>query len=162
MVISAMVAATDNDVISKDGKIPWKMPDDEKHMHSIISGHALIMGRTTYDFMGKAYAGCTNIVVSRHIKELPDAIVVNSMQNALSLDEVKKDSEPFIFGGESIFIEAMPYTQKIYLTRIHANIDGDRFFHYNPSEWNEVSKEVHKKDGQNPFDYDFIILVRSV
>jgi dihydrofolate reductase len=161
-MLSAIVAATDNDIISKDNKIPWRMPADMAYLRLKVKDHVLIMGRATYDSMGKAYPGCTNIVVSRHIKELPDAIVVNSMQNALSLDEVKKDSEPFIFGGESIFNEAMPYTQKIYLTRIHANIDGDRFFHYNPSEWNEVSKEVHKKDGQNPFDYDFIILVRSV
>jgi dihydrofolate reductase len=161
-MLSAIVAATDNDIISKDNKIPWRMPADMAYLRLKVNGHVLIMGRATYDSMGKAYPGCTNIVVSRHIKELPDAIVVNSMQDALSLDEVKKDSEPFIFGGESIFNEAMPYTQKIYLTRIHANIDGDRFFHFNPGEWNEVSKEVHKKDGQNPFDYDFIILVRSV
>jgi dihydrofolate reductase len=160
MAISAMVAATDNHVISKDGIIPWKMPHDEKHMDSIISGHALIMGRTTYDFMGKAYPGCTNIVVSRHIKELPDAIVVNSVQDALNLEEVKKDNEPFIFGGESIFNEVMQYTQKIYLTRIHANIDGDRFFHFDPTEWKELSHEEHKKDDKNPYDYDFIILVR--
>jgi|GEM_PF-59008 len=160
MIISVMVAASDNDVISKDGVIPWKMPADEKHMDAIISGHVLIMGRGTYNFMGKAYPGCTNVVVSRQIKDLPDAIVVHSMQDALDLQEVKKDTEPFIFGGESIFNEAMPYTQKIFLTRIHASIDGDRFFHYNPDEWTEISREEHKKDEQNPYDYDFIILER--
>jgi dihydrofolate reductase len=161
MIISAMVAATDNDVISKDGIIPWKMPADEKHMDSIISGHVLIMGQNTYNFMGQAYPGCTNIVLSVNIKSLPDAIVAHSMEEAMNRPEFKNDPEPFIFGGESIFNEAMPYTQRIYLTRIHAQIDGDRFFHYNPAEWSEVSKQQHKKDDQNPYSYDYIILERK-
>lgn len=160
-MISAIVAATENDVIAKDNKIPWRMPADMKYLRSKVNGHALIMGRATYTSMGKAYPGCTNIVVSRSIKELPDAIVVHSMQAALDLDEVKKDDEPFIFGGESIFNEAMPYTDRLYLTRIHASIDGDRFFHYNPDEFVEVSREEHKKDADNPYDYDFIVLERK-
>jgi dihydrofolate reductase len=126
-MISAIVAATDNHVISKDNKIPWRMPADMAYLRKKVNGHALIMGRATYDSMGKAYPGCTNIVVSRRVKELPDAIVVHSMLEALELPEVKKDSETFIFGGETIFNEAMPYTERIYLTRIHAQIDGDRF-----------------------------------
>jgi dihydrofolate reductase len=160
-MISAIVAATDNHVISKDNKIPWRMPADMAYLRQKVNGHALIMGSATYTSMGKAYPGCTNIVVSRHIKELPDAIVVHSMEDALNLEEVKKDPEPFIFGGESIFNEAMPYTDRIYLTRIHAQIDGDRFFHYNPDEWVEISHEEHGRDAQNPYDYDFIILERK-
>jgi dihydrofolate reductase len=159
--ISAIVAATDNDVISKDNKIPWKMPADMAYLRKTVKGHSLIMGRATYDSMGRAYPGCVNIVVSRHIKKLPDAIVVHSMEEALNLDEVKKDSQAFIFGGESIFNEAMPYTKKIYLTRIHAQLEGDRFFHYNPDEWKEVLKEEHKRDDKNSYDYDFIILERK-
>jgi dihydrofolate reductase len=118
------------------------------------------MGRATYNSMGKAYPGCTNIVVSRSIKELPDAIVAHSMEEALNLKEVKKDPEVFIFGGESIFNEGMPATERIYLTRIHAQIDGDRYFQYKPEEWREVWREEHKKDADNPYDYDFIILER--
>jgi dihydrofolate reductase len=160
-MLSAIVAATDNDVISKDNKIPWRMPADMKYLRQKVNGHVLIMGSATYESMGKAYPGCTNIVVSRNLKDLPDAIVVHSMEEALGREEVKKDPEPFIFGGESIFNEAMPYTQRIYLTRIHAQIDGDRFFHYNPAEWNEISKQQHKKDDQNPYSYDYIILERK-
>jgi dihydrofolate reductase len=160
-MISAIVAATDNHVISKDNKIPWRMPADMAYLRKKVNGHALIMGRATYDSMGKAYPGCTNIVVSRRVKELPDAIVVHSMLEALELPEVKKDSEPFIFGGETIFNEAMPYTERIYLTRIHAQIDGDRFFHYNPNEWVEASRDECKKDDKNPYDYDFITLERK-
>jgi dihydrofolate reductase len=160
-MISAIVAATDNDVISKDNKIPWRMPEDMKYLRSKVNGHVLIMGRATYDSMGKAYPGCTNIVVSRSLKELPDAIVVHSMEDALNLDEVKKDNEPFIFGGETIFNEAMPYTDRIYLTRIHAQIDGDRYFQYDPNDWQEVNREEHQKDDANPYDYDFIILEKK-
>jgi dihydrofolate reductase len=158
--ISAIVAVTDNDVISKNNKIPWRMPADMTYLRKTVKGHVLIMGRATYDSMGRAYPGCINVVISRHIKDLPDAIVVSSMEDALSLEEVKKDLQPFIFGGESIFNEAMPYTQKIYLTRIHTLLDGDRFFQYSPTEWRQSSKEEHKKDSENPYDYDFIILER--
>jgi dihydrofolate reductase len=161
MTLATIVAATDNDVISKGNKIPWRMPGDMAYLRSKVKGHPLIMGRATYDSMGKAYPGCTNVVVSRHLKELPDAIVVSSLKAALALDEVKNDSEPFIFGGESIFEAAMPLTEKIYLTRIHAQIEGDRFFHYNPAEWHEVSRDEHKKDKENPYDYDFITLERN-
>jgi dihydrofolate reductase len=159
-MISAIVAATENDVIAKDNKIPWRMPADMKYLRSKVKGHAIIMGRATYNSMGKAYPGCTNIVVSRSIKELPDAIVAHSMEEALNLKEVKKDPEVFIFGGESIFNEGMPATERIYLTRIHAQIDGDRYFQYKPEEWREVWREEHKKDADNPYDYDFIILER--
>jgi dihydrofolate reductase len=159
-MLSAIVAATDNNVISKNNKIPWKMPADVAFLRQKIKGHALIMGSATYSSMGKAYPGCTNIVLSRHLEELPDATVVRTVDEALKLDEVKKDNEPFIFGGETIYKLAMPFIQRIYLTRIHTPIAGDWFFNYNPNDWKEVSKEEHKKDAVNPYDYTFIILER--
>jgi dihydrofolate reductase len=163
MILSAMVAATDNDVISKNGVIPWRMLADESYMRRKITGHPIIMGSGTYKFMKKAYSGSPNIVISNTMQpaDAPDVIVVRSLDEALDLEEVKNDSEPFIFGGEGIYNAAMPKTQRIYLTRIHAHIDGDRFFKFNPDEWKEVSRDEHKKDAENPYDYDFIILERK-
>jgi dihydrofolate reductase len=166
MLISAAVAATDNDVISKNGIIPWKMPADEKFLRQTINGRPIILGSGTYKFMGRAYgksSNVLNIVVSNTMKpqDAPDAIVVHSIDEALARSELKDFDEVFIFGGQQIYEGAMPKTQRIYLTRIHTTIDGDRFFKYDPNEWQEVSREEHKKDEQNPYDYDFIVLERK-
>jgi dihydrofolate reductase len=160
-MISAIVAATDNNVISNNNKIPWRMPADAAYLRSKVKDHVLIMGSATYNSMSKAYPGSINVVISRKNLSLPDAIVVHSVEDALNLKEVKNDNEPFIFGGETIYKLAMPYTQRIYLTKIHAQIDGDRFFRYNPQEWKEVSREEHKKDSLNPYDYDMVVLERK-
>lgn len=162
-MISAIVAATDNDVISKNGVIPWRMPADSKYLREKVTGHCIIMGSGTYKFMGHAYPGCTNIVISNTMRteEVPDGILVRSLEEALNLPEVKKDKEPFIFGGQGIYEAAMPKTQRIYLTRVHTHIDGDRFFKYNFDEWQEVSRQARHKDADNPYDYDFIVLERK-
>jgi dihydrofolate reductase len=162
-MISAIVAATDNDVISKNGVIPWRMPADSKYLREKVAGHVIIMGSGTYKFMGHAYPGCTNIVISNTMQpqEVPDGILVRSIDEALNLAEVKKDSEVFIFGGQGIYEAAMPKTERIYLTRIHTQIDGDRFIKYDTHEWQEISKEEHEKDANNPYDYTFIILERK-
>lgn len=162
-MVSAIVGATENDVIAKDGKIPWHMPADFAHVREITMGHPIIMGRATYEPIGHNLPGRLNIVVSRNpnYKVFPDAILVNSVEDALDLNQVKNSDEIFIFGGQSIFEAAMPHIQKIYLTRIHTTIDGDRFFKYNPDEWTEVSRQSHKKDEKNPYDYDFIVLQRK-
>lgn len=162
-MISAIVAATDNDVISKNGVIPWRMPADAKYLRQTVTGHPIIMGSGTYKFMGHAYPGSTNIVISNTLQasEVPDAVLVHSMEDALNLGEVKNAKEAFIFGGQGIYEAAMPKTQRIYLTRIHTNIDGDRFFRFNTQEWQEVWREEHQKDADNPYDYDFIVLERK-
>jgi dihydrofolate reductase len=163
MLISAIVAATDNDVISKNGIIPWKMPADEQYLRQSINGRPIILGSGTYKFMRRAYGKGINIVVSNTMKpeDAPDAIVVHSVDEALAREELKNFDEIFIFGGQGIYEEAMPKTDRIYLTRIHTSIGGDRFFKYNSDEWQEVSKVEHPKDGENPYDYDFIILERK-
>jgi dihydrofolate reductase len=163
MLISAIVAATDNGVISKNGIIPWKMPADEQYLRQSIKGRPIILGSGTYKFMRKAYSGSLNVVVSNTMKpeDAPDAVIVHSVDEALNLGELKNFDEVFIFGGQGIYEEAMPKTDRIYLTKIHTTIDGDRFFKYNPEEWEEVSRVEHTKDSENPYDYDFIILERK-
>jgi dihydrofolate reductase len=162
MRVSAIVAATDNDVISKNGIIPWKMPADAQFLRRTINGRPIILGSGTYKFMRKAYGKGLNIVVTNTMKpeDAPDAVIVHSLEEALRRDELKDFDEIFIFGGQGIYEAAMPNTQRIYLTRIHTNIDGDKFFKYNPQVWQEVSREEHKKDEKNPYDYDFIVLER--
>jgi dihydrofolate reductase len=162
VIYAAIVAVTDNDVISDKGKIPWHLPADFKHLKEVTWGHPIIMGRKTHEYIGRTLPGRTNIVLSRNkdFKVAEGSVLVHSFEEALSLKEVKEADEVFAFGGE-IYHQTMPQIQKIYLTRVHTKVKGDSFFKYNPDEWTEVSREEHKKDGQNPYDYDFIILERK-
>jgi dihydrofolate reductase len=161
--LSAIVAVTDNDVISKEGKIPWHMPMDFERLKKITIGHPIVMGRKTHDSIGRTLPGRLNVIISSNpdYQVYEGSVLVGSIQEALDLSEVKNANEAFIFGGESIYMQALPKTQKIYLSRIHTTVEGDTFFKFNPEEWKEVSKESFKKDEQNPFDHDFIILERK-
>jgi dihydrofolate reductase len=163
MKISAIVAATENDVIAKNGIIPWRLPADFAYLRKTVANKPLIMGRGTYEFIHKKWAGSLVVVISRNLnyQVAEGQKLVSSIKQALDLKEIKNADEVFIFGGQSIYEEALPYTDRIYLTRIHATLDGDRFFKYNPDDWVEVGREAHKKDSENPYDYDFIILERK-
>jgi dihydrofolate reductase len=163
MILSAIVATTDNNVISKDGKIPWHMPTDFERLKIITMGHPIIMGRKTHDSIGRTLPGRLNIVISSNpgYKVHNGSILVSSLDEALNLEQVKNADEAIIFGGESIYVQSLPRTQKIYFTRVHTNVDGDTFFRFNQDEWNIVSKESFKKDAENPFDHDFLILERK-
>jgi dihydrofolate reductase len=107
--------------------------------------------------------GRLNIVISSNpgYKVHNGSILVSSLDEALNLEQVKNADEAIIFGGESIYVQSLPRTQKIYFTRVHTNVDGDTFFRFNQDEWNIVSKESFKKDAENPFDHDFLILERK-
>src|SRR3989344_7429631 len=120
-MISAIVAVTDNDVISKEGKIPWHMPADFARLKEITMGHPIIMGRKTHDSIGRTLPGRLNIVVSRdpNYQVHEGSVLVSSLDAALNHPEVKSAEEAFIFGGQSIYEQALPKTQRIYLMRVH-------------------------------------------
>lgn len=163
MILSAIVAATDNDVISKEGKIPWHMPADFAHLKAITMGHPIIMGRKTHDAIGRILPGRTNIVISRdkNYQVQPGAVLVDSLDAALDYPEVKQAEEAFIFGGQSIYDQAMPLVQRIYLTRVHTVVDGDTFFRFDPKAFNVISREKHSADTDNPFDWEWLVLQRT-
>jgi dihydrofolate reductase len=163
MILSAIVAATDNDVISKKGKIPWHMPADFARLKKITTGHPIIMGRKTHDSIGATLPGRINIVVSSNpgYKVHEGSILVHSLDEALYLPEVKNSEEAFIFGGQSIYEQAMPKIDRIYLTRVHTIVDGDTFFKYVPAQWRVVHSEKFKVGDENPFAHDFMILERK-
>jgi dihydrofolate reductase len=158
-MISAIVAVSDNDVISQNGIIPWKMPADFAHLKAVTMGHPIIMGRKTHEYIGRTLPGRLNIVLSRNsnFKVYEGSALVHSLEEALNLKDVKDANEAFAFGGE-IYSQTMDKTKRIYLTRIHTTVQGDNFFKFDPEEWKEVKKDEHKKDEKNPYDYDFIIL----
>lgn len=158
MKISIIVAAAENGVIGRRNKIPWHMPAELAYFKKITMGHPIIMGRKTHESIGRTLPGRYNIVITTNINYKPagGSKVVTSLNEGLEL--VKCDEEVFIIGGGSIYEQAMPLADRIYLTKVQAKIDGDIFFTYNPAEWREISSEHHDADSQNQYAYDFVIL----
>lgn len=160
MILSAVVAITKNGVIGKEGGLPWYLPADLRHFKEITMGHPIIMGRKTYESIGKALPGRQNIIITRNSTFHADGCnVVGSLDEALEL--VKGEDEAFVIGGQSIFEIAIPKLNRIYLTKIGANIDGDKYFIYNPADWQETAQEKHAKDDRNHYVYEFLTLERK-
>lgn len=155
-MISLIVAIADNRVIGKDNQLIWHLPADLKRFKQLTMGHHMVMGRKTFDSIGKALPGRTSVVITRqHGWKKENVIKANSLQSALSL--CGTNTEIFIIGGAQIFSEALSLADKIYLTHIHYTFDGDVFFpELNEDNWETTFNELHKADEKNPFDYSFI------
>nr|AIA14043.1 Dihydrofolate reductase [uncultured bacterium] len=160
MILSAVVAVTEDNAIGKEGGIPWYLPADLAHMRDVTMGHPIIMGRKTHESIGRTLPGRTNIVISRNpaYQVFEGSLLVSSLEEALSKEDIQLEDEVFIFGGQEIYDQAMPQLQRIYLTRVHAKIPADKFFNYHPSQWQQISIEEHKADDKNQYDYDFCVL----
>lgn len=163
MIISQIIAASLNNVIGKNNALPWKMPTDMAYFKNTTWGHHIVTGRKNYEAEGKALPGRVNIVLTRSLDyKIPDGIVVQRFDDAVAIAAQVDEEELFVVGGAEIYRLAMPYTDRIYLTRIHSEIDGDTFYpEPDWAEWNEISKESHLKDEQNPYDFDFIVFERK-
>jgi dihydrofolate reductase len=164
MILSHIVAASENNVIGKNNTLPWHMPDDMNYFKTTTWGHAIIMGRKSYEAEGKALPGRINIVVTRDKNfVIPDGIVVHSLNDAIQtaiLNEQK--NEVFIAGGGEIYRESLSLVKRIYLTRVHAHIDGNVFYpELNYDIWKPVKQEFHFKDKKNPFDYTYYVFERK-
>jgi len=159
MIVSQIAAMSENHVIGKDNQLLWHMPNDLKHFKNTTSGHTVIMGRKTFDSVGKPLPKRRNIIITRQIITIEGCEVVNSIDAALELS--KDEDEVFIVGGAEIYKQALPYTDRVYLTVIHHHFDGDSFFpELSSNEWKEVSHENHPADEKNAFAYAFITYER--
>lgn len=135
-----IVACSENRVIGKGGRLPWKIPEDSKFLRDSIRGGILIEGRKCYDEIGKAFLGAETIVLSRNPDfNPPDATVLKSLPEAL--DYAQKLDHPgpiWIGGGQAIYEEALPLTDRVYVTVVHAEVEGDTFF----PEWRDLFTKV--------------------
>src|SRR5471030_924596 len=157
MIVSIIVATSENHAIGKSNQLLWHLPGDLKHFKEITSGHTLIMGRKTFDSVGKPLPNRRNIVVTRQPITIPGCEVVNSIDAALEL--CKGEGEVFIGGGAEIYKQAMKLTDRIYLTIVHQHFEADTFFpEIDKSKWKEVSREDHQPDHKNSIAYSFITL----
>ena len=159
MIISAVVAIAENNAIGKNNQLLWHLPNDLKHFRKITSGHTVIMGRKTYDSVGKPLPNRRNIIITRQNIEIPGCEVVASVNEALAL--CADEPEVFIVGGAEIYKLAMPKTNSIYLTIVHQNFDADAFFpEIDMTEWTETERERHEVDEKHAIPYSFITLDR--
>lgn len=157
--LGLVVAISSNNAIGKDNQLLWHLPADLKHFKNITSGHTIIMGRKTYDSIGKPLPNRRNIVITRQKGLQIEGIeVVHSLAEALSLC---KQEEVYIIGGAEIYRQAISLCDKIELTRVHQYFDADAFFpELDNATWEEVWKEDHLPDEKNKFAYTFSTLER--
>ncbi len=161
MTISIIVAASDNNVIGNKGKLPWSLAADMKRMKQLTMGHPLIMGRKTHESIGRALPGRRNIVITSQKVSYPGCEVVPSLEAALAAVKDDPSGEAFIFGGGEIYKQAMDTADRIYLTRVHATVEGDAFFPViDLAFWKETERVDHPADAQNQFPFSFMTFER--
>lgn len=162
MIISLIAALTRNRVIGKDNDLPWHLPDDMKYFMQTTKGHHVVMGRKNYDSIPEKFRPLpnrTNIVVTRQKDlKLPGCLVVNALEDAVSIARNAGESEVFIIGGSTIYRLGLPFADRLYLTEIDAELDGDTHFPaFNRNDWKEVSRKHHPADDRHAFPFDFVI-----
>lgn len=161
MILSIVVAIAENNAIGKDNQLLWRLPADLKHFKQITTGHTIIMGRKTYDSIGKPLPNRRNIVVSRNAGlQIPGVEVTGNIEDALAL--CAEEQEVFIIGGAEIYKSTMERSNRIYLTRVHQSYAGDAFFpEIDFNRWKEADVEKHLPDEKNDVAYTFSTLSRK-
>ncbi|WP_240904773.1 dihydrofolate reductase [Sphingobacterium sp. SGR-19] len=160
--ITLIVAAAENNAIGKNNQMLWHLPDDFKYFKQHTLDHSVVMGRKTYESIGKPLPQRRNIVLTRDLNWSADNVDV-----ANSLDEVltycRDEREIFIIGGAKIYQQALPLAQKVLLTRVHTTLNGDAYFPELPqSAWKKVSEERHVQDERHVYDFTFEVWERMI
>jgi dihydrofolate reductase len=161
MTISILVAVADHNVIGKDNQLIWNLPADLRMFKTLTMGHSIVMGRKTFDSIGRPLPGRRSIVITRQKHYKADGCkVVHSLDEAMA--EVSHEEEVFIIGGAQIFELAMDLADKIYLTKIAHSFEGDTFFpEINPDKWVQTAIESFQPDAKNSYSYSFISYIRK-
>lgn len=162
MRISIVAAMGQNRVIGTRGKLPWSLPDDLSYFKRLTLGHPVVMGRETYQSIGHPLKERMNIVLSRNPKlEIAGCLVAGSLEKALLL--VQKDLEVFVIGGESVFCQALPLAQRLYITEVEASPDGDTFFpKFDASDFEVKEKVFHPSDLRHEYSFNFVTYQRKI
>ncbi|MCK5018335.1 MAG: dihydrofolate reductase [Candidatus Peribacteraceae bacterium] len=162
MTISLIVAASENNVIGRDGELPWDLPDDLQFFKDKTSGHPIIMGRKNYESIGRSLPGRTNIIITRQADyEAEGCTIVLSLDDALNISKEVEDDEIFIIGGGEIYRQSIEIADRIYLTRVHAKIEGDVYFPELGDEWEEVSSVKHEADERHEYAFTFKVFKKK-
>ena len=165
MIISLIVAKSRNNVIGKSGTIPWHLPADLKYFKKVTLGHHIIMGRKTYESIGRPLPGRTNIVVTRNKAYTAEGcVIVNSVEAGLAFARMNEEQEVFIVGGSTLYNEIIPEAEKMYITEVDLLVlDGDTFFpEYDEQMWIESNQYPYVADEVNKFNYTMYIYERRM
>jgi dihydrofolate reductase len=160
-LVSMIVAMAQNGVIGRDNTLPWRLPEDLRRFKAITMGKSILMGRKTFESIGKALPGRLNFVLTRDRDWRADGVVVvNSVEEALR--KVRGTDELIAIGGAEIYRLFMPFARRIYLTQVHAEIEGDTVFpDFDPTQWVDVEYTEHPADEKNVYDVTFMTLERK-
>lgn len=160
MRVSLIVAIADNGVIGRDGGLPWRLSSDLKRFKQITMGHHIVMGRKTYESIGRLLPGRETVIVTRQADfHVAGAGIAHSLAEATDL--ASRDDEIFIIGGSQLYESALPTADRLYLTRVHAQVDGDvRFPELDLTDWILVEERAVAADERNEFDSSFKIYDR--
>ena len=159
MKISLIAALAENRVIGINDTLPWYLPKDLEHFKHLTTGKAIIMGHKTYKSIGRPLPNRINIVISRNIDlRIKGVTTVSSLVSAIRLAEaLSSELEMMVIGGASIYEIALPRATHLYLTHVHAEVEGDTYFpEVDMTQWVEISREDHKGDAANPQGYSFV------
>jgi dihydrofolate reductase len=160
MTVTIIAALGRNRVIGKDNRMPWHISDDLKRFKALTLGHPVVMGRKTFQSIGKPLSGRDNIVITRsHAFAAPGCRVVHSLAEALTA--AQGAAEVFVIGGAEIYAPALPLADRLQLTEVDAAIDGDAYFpQFDRSAWQEIARESRSTEGPNGLSYDFVTYER--
>ncbi len=163
MRISFIVAKSENNVIGRNNELPWHLKNDLQNFKKITMGHHILMGRKTFQSIGKALPGRMSLVVSSESRPNTENVLwFNSIFRAIKHAERNGETELFIIGGEQIFRAALSLADRIYLTEVKATVDGNVYFpQLSMKNWKKISEQHYTKNTDNDFDFDILILDRK-
>ncbi len=154
--ITIIAAIAENNALGKNNDLIWHLPADLKRFKKTTTGHHIIMGRNTFESIGKALPNRTTVIITRNpYYKMEGCVVVNSLDEALKV--AKNDDAPFIIGGAQIYKQAISIADKLDITEVHHSFDADVFFpEIDTNTWKETSRELFRADKKNKFDYSFV------
>lgn len=164
MRLSIMAALSSNGVIGRNNQLPWHLSADLKRLKAMTMGHHLLMGRKTWDSVGRPLPGRITVVITRDPEFAAEGVqVVHSLDDAVRVAVEANDEEPFIMGGAQIYEQAIHRADRMYLTRVHVELEGDAFFPEfdDVSEWQLVDAEHFEADEKNDYPYSFLTYDRA-
>ncbi|SDY56844.1 dihydrofolate reductase [Nitrosomonas sp. Nm33] len=162
--LSILAAMATNRVIGRNNALPWHLSADLKRFKALTMGQIIIMGRKTYESIGRPLPGRINIIISRQPEFLiPNAIVTCSIEEALAACMPYQDREIFIIGGADLYQQTLAHCQRLYLTEVQQDFEGDAFFpEFDRNEWYESSREIHRLEDGSRLEYHFVVLERKM
>lgn len=167
MTLALIAAYAQNRVVGINNQLPWHLPEDLKYFKRVTTGKAVIMGRKTYESIGRPLPNRTNIVITHNPDfSAPGIVVVNSLQAAIdhaeNVNTINGEDEIMVIGGAAIYELALPMADRLYLTHVHAEVEGDAYFpEVDFADWKQVAKEDYAASETNPYDYSFAVYEKA-